>query len=129
MDFCFAPYVHSLEWIEKEEESEEDKLVKATTRNLIAMQVETIFNPQRDVLQVGQFKTYRPFCNFQVKKDGKEMPFFVHPEMVHDEKLRLWLLGEELVDAPSEKENVLEKEGLIQGIKKGKKKEDDDDFL
>ena len=134
LDFCFSPYVHSLQWVEGPKTGEEGKmnerLVKATSRNLLSMQVETIFHPQHDVLHAGQFQTYRPFCNFKVKKDGKDFPLFVHPEMLHDEKLRLLLLGEEIVNAGiKEEENVLEKEGLVQGVKKRNKKDDDDEFL
>ena len=113
------------------DDDSKERWVKATTRNLLSMQVETIFHPQYDVIHAGQFKTYRPFCNFQVKNNGKQVPLFVHPQMVHDAQLRLWLLGEEPVEAESNngEENVWEKEGLVQGSKKRNKKDGDDDFL
>lgn len=122
LSFCFSPYIHTLEWIpvrqckvvssttsaqyEDDEQyndsnnGSEDQpstcqskcqkmLLKATTRNVFSIKVETVFDPDVDVTHDP--KTYRPFCNFMVK--GK--PFFIHPELIKDDLLRMQLLGKE----------------------------------
>jgi hypothetical protein len=120
LSFCFNPYIHKLEWVNDGEESEESEgmkesrkmLLKATTRNFFSMPVETVFDPDVDVIHNP--KNYRPFCNFM----AKGMPFFVHPHLVKDDELRIKLVGKEkgiLLD-DSAKED-------------GKKKDPDDDFL
>ena len=85
LSFCFSPYVHTLEIIPSSKKG--DGLLKATNRNILGLTVETIFNPEIDV---QPYKGNRPFCNFLVK--GK--PLFVHPELIHDQKLYLQLFGE-----------------------------------
>jgi hypothetical protein len=91
-------------------------LLKATTRNLFSMKCETIFDPSQ-VKHIGEFQTYRPFCNFMVK----DKHFFIHPELLQDDDLRIQLLGKEkgtLVPDHSD------------GMTDTKKKTDpDDDFL
>eukprot|EP00978_Attheya_sp_CCMP212_P003187 scaffold6581_cov57-Attheya_sp.AAC.15 len=99
MSFCFTPYVHKLEWIsppikshtdgssEESSSAADPILLKATTRNIIAMKVETIFDPAKDIMPAPGS---RPFCNMV----AKGMPMFVHPELIFDETLRTQLLGE-----------------------------------
>lgn len=147
LSFCFSPYIHTLEWIPvrkcnntsstatahnhhipREEKSfyentetiqqEEYKecqtfLLKATTRNLFSMKCETVFDPSQ-VKHVGDFQTYRPFCNFMVN----DKHFFIHPELLHDDTLRIQLLGEEKGTLVPDYENT-----------NMKKKDPDDDFL
>jgi hypothetical protein len=134
LSFCFSPYIHKLEWIpvrqcnpptsadcdgddeSVEKEISETKcqkmLMKVTTRNFLAMQTETIFDPDTDVIHNP--KTYRPFCNFLVK----DKPYFIHPELLHDDDLRIKLLGKE-------KGTLMEESSKDDG----KKKDPDDDFL
>lgn len=123
LSFCFSPYLHKLEWIPvrqcktaegKKEKSvtSQTQLMKATTRNFFAMQVETVFDPDVDVTHDP--KTYRPFCNFMVKG----LPLFIHPELLNDTDLRIKLLGKE-------KGTLVEDEAK----EDGKKKDPDDEFL
>ncbi len=134
LTFCFGPYIESLEWVDEEKKDGEEskKLLKATTRNLMAMKVETMFDPfsnssgigikesehsDTDVEVVHNPSNYRPFCNFEVR--GK--PFFIHPELIHDEHLRHALIG-----YPKESDVVDTQED---GSKSKKRKDPDDDFL
>ncbi len=134
LTFCFGPYIESLEWVDeqKEEGTESRKMLKATSRNLLAMKVETIFDPfhnssgigikesghnDTDVDVMHNPSSYRPFCNFEVR--GK--PFFIHPELIHDEHLRHALIG-----YPKEDNAVDAQED---GTKTKKRKDPDDDFL
>ena len=129
LSFCFSPYVHKLEWIpvrkcnaeigdevvdddSEGKEAIEKILLKATTRNFFAMPVETVFDPEIDIIHDP--KSYRPFCNFL----AKGMPFFVHPEVIHDDDLRIKLLGKE--------KGVLVQEDVKDD---GKKKDPDDEFI
>lgn len=144
LDFCFSPYIHQLEWIpvrsclnnnhnneEKQRTSSSSAaaelpvsssstvLLKATTRNIFSFKCETIFDPtsktSTDIQHLGQFQTYRPFCNFMVK--GK--PFFIHPELIQDDVLRVQLLGTQLGTL-----------GSLSSIQDASKRKDpDDDFL
>lgn len=143
LSFCFSPYIHTLEWIpvrkchatktaesntatntaevqDKEEFNEcQTFLLKATTRNLFSMKCETIFDPSQ-VKHIGEFQTYRPFCNFMVK----DKHFFIHPELLQDDDLRIQLLGKEkgtLIPNHSD--------GMTDTKKNEKKKDPDDDFL
>lgn len=84
LSFCFSPYVHTLEVIPSSGKG--DDLLKATNRNILGLTVETIFDPKIDV---QPYEGNRPFCNFLVQ--GK--PLFVHPELIHDQKLYLQLFG------------------------------------
>jgi len=91
---------------------EEHRLVKAKTRNIFALPVETIFDPNTDVVYEGVAKkTNRPFCNFI----AKGVPLYVHPELIQDEELRFLLLG-----TGPKKGGVVSNEG---------KKGEDEDFL
>lgn len=110
INFCFAPYIHTLEKVpvrkcsaptvdEGTEKSttaplEEDRaaqefLVKATWRNFTLMKQETVFDPAVDVTE---YDGIRPFCNFV----AKDVPMYIHPEILHDDALRTQLLGEEV---------------------------------
>lgn len=100
VNFCFAPYVHTLEKIpvrkchakvESEEQTDckpgQHHLIKATWRNFLLMKQETIFDP---ALDVTEYKGIRPFCNFV----AKGVPFFIHMEILLDDRLRKQLVGE-----------------------------------
>ncbi len=128
LSYCFSPYVKTLSYITNDIDTEngtdssnidfDGKMVKATTINLFAMEKTTIFNPDIDVSLPSKTKTYRPFCNFMVRDE----PFYIHPELLHDDELRVKLLGEEkgtLVKVDDESEEK----------KKKLKKDLDDDFL
>eukprot|EP00584_Thalassiosira_punctigera_P003220 CAMPEP_0172545892 /NCGR_PEP_ID=MMETSP1067-20121228/15743_1 /TAXON_ID=265564 ORGANISM="Thalassiosira punctigera, Strain Tpunct2005C2" /NCGR_SAMPLE_ID=MMETSP1067 /ASSEMBLY_ACC=CAM_ASM_000444 /LENGTH=287 /DNA_ID=CAMNT_0013332725 /DNA_START=12 /DNA_END=875 /DNA_ORIENTATION=+ len=123
LGYCFSPYVHTMESLASEGvESETDgddstkaagadgNLVRIVTRDILARRVETIFDPAADVLPVPNNNS-RPFCNFVVM--GK--PMYVHPELIHHDKLRFQLMGEEPPRENAEARN--------------KKKLDDDEFL
>lgn len=120
LSFVFGPYVNTLEYINKSnhnEDSDDDMvMVKVTTCNIFGMDKETIFNPKIDIRQPSS--SYRPFCNFLIRND----PFYIHPELLDDEKLRIQLLGEEL-GRLGDDGNCNDEE------RKKKNKELDDDFL
>lgn len=107
LSFCFSPYIHTLETItnnhESDGNSEQKKntslLLKATTRNILGLTVETTFDPVKDV---QPYNGNRPFCNF-IANDKK---LFVHPELIHDPKLYRQLFGE----SKEEKEEKFKKE-------------------
>ncbi|GAX13841.1 hypothetical protein FisN_5Lh267 [Fistulifera solaris] len=108
--FVFSPYVYKIEKIpvrkchqKKEAEDatdeinsmappneikEADCLLKAVSRSLFLTSVETVFDPEKDVIP---YKGLHPLCNFVAK--GKQ--FYVHPEYVHNATLRKQL---QLVD-------------------------------
>lgn len=101
MSFVFTPYVCKLERIpirhchfskqndgDEQERATQEWLLKATTRNIAAMKVETVFDPKTDV---EQYSGIRPFCNFV----AKGMPLYVHPELILDDELRVDLVGEQ----------------------------------
>lgn len=107
VDFVFSPYIHRLERVPvrkchaKTETPDETAtkpaqkyLLKAITRNILAMRVETVFDPATDV---EPYKGIRPFCNFTAK--GR--PLFLHPELLNDIELRKQLIGEEPKEDPS----------------------------
>ena len=129
LNFCFGPYVSTLEYVSPafgESESDSDTnaeyeheqnkiLVKATTMNLFGMSKETVFDPAVDVSQetsTGK-NSYRPFCNFLVRGE----PFYIHPNLLDDDKLRIQLVGIE--------KGTMEKEDDT----RDKKKALDDDFI
>jgi hypothetical protein len=100
INFCFAPYVHTLEMVPvrkcqgKIESVNEincrpaqHQLVKATWRNFLLLKRETVFDPYVDV---SEYKGIRPFCNFM----AKGIPLFIHAELLLDDELRKQLLGE-----------------------------------
>jgi len=130
LGYCFSPYVHTIERLpaasNNEEESESgsdivtndaiDKhLIKIVTRDILARRVETIFDPTTEVYPPPNNNS-RPFCNFMVGfTSGKPaLPMYVHPELVHDYKLRVQLVGE-----PPKEDDV----------EASRKKTDDDEFL
>lgn len=123
MSFVFSPYIATLERVPirschattsnnendaKQEPAAQEWLLKATTRNIAAMKVETIFDPKTDV---EQYSGIRPFCNFV----AKGVPLYVHPELIMDDELRIALVGEE--------------KGAQKDEKPSKKEEDDDGFI
>eukprot|EP00581_Thalassiosira_minuscula_P014645 CAMPEP_0183717694 /NCGR_PEP_ID=MMETSP0737-20130205/11231_1 /TAXON_ID=385413 /ORGANISM="Thalassiosira miniscula, Strain CCMP1093" /LENGTH=289 /DNA_ID=CAMNT_0025947171 /DNA_START=152 /DNA_END=1021 /DNA_ORIENTATION=- len=122
LGYCFSPYVHTLEQLsgnfsESDGGNDADdaanlnqNLVRIVTRDILARRVETIFDPTTDVTPPPNNNS-RPFCNFMVKG----LPMYVHPELVHDHKLRVQLVGEE----PQQKDADM----------RNKTKTDDDEFL
>lgn len=101
MSFVFSPYVTTLERVpirqchfkdydsqQPEQRAAQEWLLKATTRNILAMKVETIFDPKTDV---QRYSGIRPFCNFV----AKGVPLYVHPFLILDDELRTELVGEE----------------------------------
>lgn len=86
LSYCLSPYVHTLERVVATDQGGSTDLIKATTRNIFAWKVETIFNPQTDV---AQYTGWRPFCNFI----AKGVPMYVHPELILDKKLCSQLVG------------------------------------
>lgn len=130
LGYCFSPYVHTIERLpatalnNKEESDDgndtttidatEKHLIKIVTRDILARRVETIFNPETDVYPPPNNNS-RPFCNFMVgSSTNPAMPMYVHPELVHDYKLRVQLVGE----PPTEEDTEA-----------SRKKTDDDEFL
>lgn len=107
MDFVFSPYISTLERVpvrqchsNKEESSEEQRaaqewLLKATTRNILSMKVETVFDPTTDVTP---YSGIRPFCNFLAK--GR--PMFVHPDLILDDTIRAQLVGDDEEQKPKQ---------------------------
>jgi hypothetical protein len=132
LGYCFSPYVHTLEVLPEKVTSESDgnedegdgnttsnntdegvdtqRLARIVTRDILARRVETVFNPATDISPPPSNNS-RPFCNFMVKG----LPMYVHPELVHDYKLRVQFVGEEPQQEDAETRN--------------KKKVDDDEFL
>eukprot|EP00985_Skeletonema_marinoi_P025331 scaffold18515_cov200-Skeletonema_marinoi.AAC.6 len=110
LGYCFSPYVHTLERVAADSaQDKNDQLIRMVTRDILARKVETIFDPTKDVAAPSSSNS-RPFCNFMVHG----LPFYIHPQMVHDDELRVQLVGEEKQD---EVDN------------KNKTKTDDDEFL
>jgi hypothetical protein len=105
MSFVFSPYVATLERVPvrlchaKQDDDSDSKqnlteqaaqewLLKATTRNMLAMKVETVFDPQTDI---ASYVGIRPFANFT----AKGVPMYVHPDLILDDELRTQLVGEQ----------------------------------
>lgn len=88
-------------------------LLRITTRDILARKIETVFDPVTDVSPPPPNNS-RPFCNFMVK----DMPMYVHPELIQDRELRVTLVGED-PEMTEEGETTVEKK---------KKLEDDDIF-
>jgi len=129
LGYCFSPYVHTMECLsgdyyanETDETNEDDattvdgknnqNLVRVVTRDILAREVETVFNPATDVSPPPNNNS-RPFCNFMVMGDK---PMYVHADLIHDYKLKVQLLGQE--EVPQQQEAA-----------KNKQKLDDDEFL
>ncbi|KAL9188695.1 hypothetical protein ACHAXT_007073 [Thalassiosira profunda] len=121
LGYCFSPYVHTLERLSggvakadgnatADAADGNESSVRIVTRDVLARRVETIFDPATDVTPPPSSNT-RPFCNFMVKG----LPMYVHPELIHDYKLRVQLVGEEPQQEGAEERN--------------KQKLDDDEFL
>jgi len=121
LGYCFSPYIHTMERLPGGSESNEEgaaidavkvneNVIRIVTRDILARRVETIFDPTTDVSPPPSSNT-RPFCNFMVRG----LPFYVHPVMIHDYKLRVQLVGEEPQQEGADERN--------------KKKSDDDEFL
>ena len=119
MSFVFSPYVTALERVpirqchskrgedsEHEEHAAQEWLLKATTRNILAMKVETVFDPKTDVTQ---YSGIRPFCNFV----AKGVPLYVHPELILDDQLRTELVGEEEATSKDHKPLKDDDDGFI----------------
>lgn len=113
LSYCFSPYVHTLEWVKIAAQSSSvgsnglnvatedgsiqyEKRIKVVTRDFFTRTVETVFDPVCDV-ETDVKGTYRPFCNFKVANK----PFYVHPELIHDEEVRKMLLDETMELEPS----------------------------
>jgi hypothetical protein len=108
MSFVFSPYVTTLERVPVRlchhakrdddddldskqnvtEQAAQEWLLKATTRNMLAMKVETVFDPQTDITS---YVGIRPFANFT----AKGVPMYVHPDLIMDDELRTQLVGEQ----------------------------------
>lgn len=125
LGYCFSPYVHRLERLpgmasdsnsngenNNDDATKHESLLRITTRDIIARRVEVTFDPTTDVTSAPSNNS-RPFCNFMVKG----LPMYVHPEMIHDDKLRVQLVGEE----PKQEDDDAEAAK--------RKKLDDDEFL
>lgn len=130
LNYIFSPYVYTLERIsvrqchyKKESENsdgrettqeattsirEPDFLLKATTRNILAMTVEHVFDPETDV-KAPPRGTIRPFCSFIVKEKS---PLYIHEQMIQNPRLSRNLF----IDS-------------AEPIKKQKNPDPDDEFL
>ena len=116
LGYCFSPYVHTLEKIappddaqDKNDVDNNQQLIRMVTRDILARKVETIFDPTKDVGAPSSSNS-RPFCNFTVNG----LPFYIHPQLITDNELRVQLVGED-------KQNEIDA--------KNKTKTDDDEFL
>jgi hypothetical protein len=113
LGYCFSPYVHTLERVEtvsgEKNELDNNQLIRMVTRDIFARKVETVFDPTKDVTAPSSSNS-RPFCNFMVKG----LPFYIHPQLIQNEELRVQLVGEEKQDKVDTK---------------NKTKTDDDEFL
>ena len=105
LGYCFTPYVHTLELLDNNSSSDDEQRIRMITRDILSRRVETIFT-SGDVTPPPESNT-RPFCNFMVR----DKPFYVHSDLVQDDKVRVMLVGEEKV------------------VEEVKKKTDDDEFL
>lgn len=63
------------------QQHQQNCLLQAVSRSLILTKVETVFDPETDVVP---YKGWRPLCNLLIK--GK--PLYVHPEFVQSTTLR-----------------------------------------
>lgn len=62
-------------------EPEKPYLLRAITKNILLMTVETVFDPNKDI---QPYDGYRPIANFAAKNKA----LYVHPELLFDETLR-----------------------------------------
>lgn len=97
LGYCFSPYVHTLERVvtvaTAKNEMDSNQLIRMVTRDILARKVETVFDPTKDVTAPSSSNS-RPFCNFIVKG----LPFYIHPQLIQNEQLRVQLVGEEKRD-------------------------------
>ncbi len=117
LSFCFGPYVNEMSYVKNKKDGEEEKdvnskLIQIKTTNIFGMEKITTFNPEIDVSPAPP-NNRRPFCNFMVRDE----PFYIHPELLGNDALRVQLLGEEKIQE------------LENNDKKSKKDLDDDGFI
>jgi hypothetical protein len=136
LSYCFSPYVHTLEYIDTNSPSSSSarRQVKATTRNILARPVITVFDIYQDVIPLSVIRSSKdaqsmfraPFCNFIA--NGVNM--YVHPELIHDPILRSTLFGEKEENHSKDVKDVTI-EGNVHPLKtqENKLKKDDDDFF
>ena len=117
LGYCFSPYVHTLERVvaddgagEENNKLDNNQLIRMVTRDILARKVETVFDPTKDVAAPSSSNS-RPFCNFMVKG----LPFYIHSQLIHNDELRVQLVGEEKRQHEVDTKN--------------KTKTDDDEFL
>merc|ERR1711862_90958 len=99
-------------------------LLEAVTCNILGMKVKTIFDPTKDITSPNK----RPFCNFI----AKNMPMYIHPELMDDVTLRKQLFGNAADTLPKKDDTDNEsKKKKDDEEKKNEKniKKDDDDFI
>lgn len=126
LGYCFTPYVHTLELVHNtgattattNNDNNKDRdnnttMIRMITRDILARQVTTVFDPDTDVAPPPKNNT-RPFCNFTVRN----RPYYIHADLVTDRKVRAQLL----VGQDEEGKKKEEEEGM-------KKKTDEDEFL
>mmetsp|Transcript_17520 Transcript_17520/g.22141 ORF Transcript_17520/g.22141 Transcript_17520/m.22141 type:complete len:311 (+) Transcript_17520:43-975(+) len=136
LSYCFSPYVKTLSYVSTNGDCDDGTgnhtdttktttLVEATTTNIFAMEKITTFNPDTDVSLPSKAKTYRPFCNFMVRGE----PFYIHPNLLHDDILRVKLVGEKEGTSAKFDDDGGTSAGSSDEKKKKLKKDLDDDFL
>ena len=90
LSYFFNPYVHKMEYIDpgtgdtvSPAPSNVNDIsclhIRATTRTLLATQLETVFDPSTIV----PAQNSRPFCNFT----ANGIPMYCHPQLLHDPRL------------------------------------------
>jgi len=119
LGYCFTPYVHTMELLHNTNDSatrtdvddnDNKTMIRMITRDILARQVTTTFNPSTDVSPPPESNT-RPFCNFMVHNK----PYYIHPDLVTDGRVRSQLLVGE--------------NGVHKKVEEVKKKTDEDEFL
>ena len=119
LGYCFTPYVHTMELLNNTNDSatrtdvdddDNKTMIRMITRDILARQVITRFDPSTDVSPPPESNT-RPFCNFMVHNK----PYYIHPGLVTDGRVRSQLLVGE--------------DGGHKKVEEIKKKTDEDEFL
>uniref|UniRef100_A0A7S3Q9W9 Uncharacterized protein n=1 Tax=Chaetoceros debilis TaxID=122233 RepID=A0A7S3Q9W9_9STRA len=103
--------------VETDKDADADADASTSANNDIDAGTDSTTSTDYEVVHHPQ--SYRPFCNFIAK--GK--PLFVHPDLVHDEQIRMLLLGHAKVDLESSTD---EDKKTAAG---NNKKDPDDEFL
>jgi hypothetical protein len=111
LHFVFGPYVLDLYEIPVRkcqasnesspgtfEQPGQEFLFKATTRSILGLTKEVVFNPLTDITR---YQGARPFANFVVKN---EFVLYCHPELL-DDQTRLKLLNPKDIASSDEKES------------------------